>query len=85
MATRLFVRREIWGLERTKTWDPHTLAYAKAIKEMQGRPFPADQTNYSYQAFMHGNDDDPGKGPDGVWNGCPDCLGEALLVYRRRG
>ena len=67
---KLFVRREIWGLERTNTWDAYSLAYAKAVKELQGRPFPADQTNYNYQAFIHGNDDQPGPGPDGVWNRC---------------
>ena len=64
------VRREIWSLEQNETWDPITLAYATAIREMQDRPFPADQTSYAYQTAMHGIDDDPGRGPDGVWNMC---------------
>src|SRR3954451_5549776 len=67
---KLFVRREIWSLERTKTWDPITLAYAKAIQAMQQRQFPDDQTSYRYQAFMHGTNDGDGGGPDGVWNMC---------------
>jgi Common central domain of tyrosinase len=67
---KLFVRREIWSLERTKTWDPITLAYAKAIHAMQQRHFPDDQTSYRYQAFMHGTNDGDGGGPDGVWNMC---------------
>src|SRR3954470_19180810 len=67
---RLFVRREIWSLERKNIWDPITLAYAKAIQKMQQLNFPADQTSYRYQAFMHGTNDGPGGGPDGVWNMC---------------
>jgi hypothetical protein len=65
------VRREIWSLEQSNTWDPITLAYAKAIKTMkEQRQFPADQTSYDYQAAMHGIDSTPGTGPDGVWNMC---------------
>src|SRR4051812_19164957 len=67
---RLFVRREIWHLERTNTWDPITLAFAKAIKAMKQLPFPQDQTNYEYQASMHGSNTTGGPGPDGVWNMC---------------
>src|SRR4051794_24338561 len=67
---RLFVRREIWSLEQANTWDPITLAYAKAIQTMQGRQFPADQTNYEYQANMHGSNTTGSRGPDGVWNMC---------------
>jgi hypothetical protein len=64
------IRREIWSLERTTTWDPYTLAYAQAIAEMKTRPFPANQSSYRYQAAMHGTDNDSDLGPDGVWNGC---------------
>ncbi len=66
----MLVRREIWHLEANGPWDPYTLAYAKAIREMQGRQFPADPTSYDYQAAMHGTDATPGNGPDGVWNMC---------------
>jgi hypothetical protein len=66
----LLVRREIWSLEQSNTWDPYTLAYAQAILEMQDREFPADQTSYAYQAAMHGTDATAGNGPDGVWNMC---------------
>ena len=65
---RLFVRREIWALERTNIWDPITLGLAKAIQTMEGRQFPQDQTNYEYQASMHGSNTTGGGGPDGVWN-----------------
>jgi Common central domain of tyrosinase/Polyphenol oxidase middle domain len=66
----LLVRREIWSLQQGSSWDPYTLAYAAAIREMQGREFPADQTSYAYQAAMHGTDATAGNGPDGVWNMC---------------
>jgi Common central domain of tyrosinase/Polyphenol oxidase middle domain len=66
----VFVRREIWSLEQTNTWDTYTLAYARAIAEMQRRRFPADRTSYAYQAAMHGTDETAGEGPDGVWNMC---------------
>jgi hypothetical protein len=67
---RLFVRREIWALERTNIWDPTTLAFAKAIQTMKQKQFPQDQTNYEYQASMHGSNTTAGRGPDGVWNMC---------------
>jgi hypothetical protein len=66
----LLVRREIWSLEQTLTWDPYTLAYAQAILEMQGLEFPDNPTSYAYQAAMHGTDATDGQGPDGVWNMC---------------
>jgi hypothetical protein len=69
-STSTVVRREIWSLEQSDTWDPHTLAYAKAILEMQDRPFPDDPTSYAYQAAMHGTDETDGQGLDGVWNMC---------------
>src|SRR3954454_7849214 len=65
---RPFVRREIWALERTNTWDPITLGLAKAIQTMKGLQFPQDQTNYEYQASLHGSNTNPGSpGPGGVW------------------
>jgi hypothetical protein len=67
---KLFVRREIWALERTNTWDPITLGLAKAIQTMKGGQFPQDQTNYEYQASMHGSNTTGSRGPDGVWNMC---------------
>ena len=67
---QLFVRREIWHLERRNTWDPITLAFAKAIQTMQGLHFPQDQTSYEYQARMHGANTTSSRGPDGVWNMC---------------
>ncbi len=66
----MFVRREIWGLERNEIWDPHTLAYAQAILKLGDRVFPTDRRSYAYQVAMHGNNDDPTTGPDGVWNMC---------------
>jgi hypothetical protein len=65
----LRTRREIWGLERTNTWDPITLAYAKAIQELQGRP-ATNRTNYQYQTNIHGTSSGSGTGPDGIWNAC---------------
>jgi tyrosinase len=70
MAATLFVRREIWNLERNNTWEPYTLSYAAAIAEMKSREFPNDPTSYAYQAAMHGTDATAGQGPDGVWNMC---------------
>src|SRR3954463_4721347 len=68
---KLFVRREIWHLELTNTWDPITLAFAKAIQTLQHqRQFPQDQTSYEYQARMHGANTTSSLGPDGVWNMC---------------
>jgi len=38
-AGGLYVRRELWRLEATTTWDPYTLAYALAVGEMMSLSF----------------------------------------------
>jgi hypothetical protein len=48
-----YVRREVWGLEATTTFDPITLAYAKAVRVMQARP-ASDPTSWAWQAAVHG-------------------------------
>ncbi|HVH24646.1 MAG TPA: tyrosinase family protein [Pseudonocardia sp.] len=61
------VRRNIWDLQATTPWDPVTLAYAKAVKAMQGRPI-TDPTSWEYQAAIHGR---AGAQPPGsLWNEC---------------
>jgi hypothetical protein len=65
--TQTVVRRNIWGLESTTAWDPVTLAYAKAVKVLQGRPL-TDPTSWTYQAAIHGRS---GAVPPGaLWNEC---------------
>jgi tyrosinase len=49
------VRRDIWSLEGEQAWHPITVAYARAVNEMQQRD-PDDPTSWSYQAAIHGND-----------------------------
>jgi len=61
-----YTRRDVWALEHTQTWDPYSLAYAQAVREMQGRQ-PSDPTSWSYQAAMHGTYSQPSE-PD--WNNC---------------
>src|SRR6266545_1432235 len=51
-STGLFVRREAWALESTNTFDPITVAYAKAVQVMQARP-GTDPTSWSYQGSIH--------------------------------
>jgi Common central domain of tyrosinase/Polyphenol oxidase middle domain/Repeat of unknown function (DUF346) len=62
-----YVRREVWGLEATTTFDPITLAYANAIKVMQARP-ASDPTSWAWQAAVHGTF--AANPPGGNWNGC---------------
>ena len=66
VATQLFVRRSVWGLEASETFDPTTLAYAQAIRVMQARS-PSDPTSWSYQAAMHATYATPAMAD---WNGC---------------
>ena len=66
VATQLFVRRSVWGLEASETFDPTTLAYAQAIQVMQARS-PSDPTSWSYQAAMHATYATPAMAD---WNGC---------------
>jgi tyrosinase len=47
------VRRDIWNLEEEQPWHPVTLAYARAVGQMQTRP-PSDPTSWTYQAQVHG-------------------------------
>ncbi|MDP8930979.1 MAG: tyrosinase family protein, partial [Actinomycetota bacterium] len=62
-----FVRRDIWSLETSNIWDPVTLAYARAVREMQARP-ATDPTSWAWQAAMHGTYDSPPRGA--LWNQC---------------
>jgi Common central domain of tyrosinase/Polyphenol oxidase middle domain/Repeat of unknown function (DUF346) len=62
-----FVRREAWALQSSTTFDPITLAYAKAIQVMQARP-ASDPTSWTYQAAMHGSYTSPPAGA--TWNAC---------------
>jgi tyrosinase-like protein/polyphenol oxidase-like protein len=62
-----YVRREVWGLEGTTTFDPITLAYANAVKVMQSRP-ATDPTSWAWQAAVHGTYTAPPAGAN--WNGC---------------
>ncbi len=64
---QVFVRREIWGLESANTFDPITLAYAKAIQVMQARP-ASDPTSWTFQAAIHGSYATPPAGAN--WNDC---------------
>jgi hypothetical protein len=62
-----YVRRNIWSLEATQSWDAVTLAYARAVAEMQQRPAD-DPTSWTYQAAMHGTYASVPPGAD--WNQC---------------
>jgi tyrosinase len=64
----IFIRRNVWDLStEAEPWDPVSLAYARAVKEMQSRP-PDDPTSWRYQANIH-NTPDPGQDPH--WRQCP--------------
>jgi hypothetical protein len=63
----VYVRREAWALEAANTFDPITLAFAKAIQVMQARP-ATDPTSWSYQAAIHGSYAPPP--PNAHWNEC---------------
>ena len=62
-----FVRREAWALETPTTFDPITLAFAKAIQVMQARP-ASDPTSWSYQAGIHASWNAPP--PGAPFNAC---------------
>jgi hypothetical protein len=61
------VRHEAGSLESAQTFDPITLAYARAVQVMQARP-ASDPTSWAYQAAIHGSYATPPSGA--VWNGC---------------
>jgi Common central domain of tyrosinase/Polyphenol oxidase middle domain len=64
-----YVRRDIWALEQgasSPPWDDYSLAYARAVREMQDRD-PSDPTSWRFQAAVHGTYLQP---PDPRWNGC---------------
>ena len=63
----MFVRREAWALESADTFDPITLAYAKAVQVMQARP-ASDPTSWTYQAAIHATFAAPPPGAN--WNDC---------------
>src|SRR2546421_4971015 len=65
-AQPLYTRRDVWALENTQPWDPYSLAYARAVAEMQSRP-ANNPTSWTYQAAMHGTYSQTVE-PD--WNGC---------------
>ena len=62
-----YVRKNMWNLEAATTWDAVTLAYANAIKVMQGRA-ATDPTSWTYQAAVHGTT--AAVPPGAVWNQC---------------
>jgi hypothetical protein len=66
-SPKLFVRREIWELEKNGAFDPITLAYANAVKAMQTRP-ASDPTSWTFQSAIHGAYAAPPPGAD--WNQC---------------
>lgn len=64
-----FTRRSAWELETAdpgNVWDPYTLAYAKAVAEMQTRAAD-DPTSWTFQAAMHGTYATPALP---TWNQC---------------
>ena len=63
----LFVRRDIWELEKNGPFDPITLAYANAVKTMQARP-ASDPTSWTFQSAIHGSYAPPPPGAN--WNQC---------------
>lgn len=54
MTQPIRLRRSIWGLESLGPWDPYSLAYAKAVDEMQQLP-SSDKTSWESQAGIHGS------------------------------
>jgi len=66
-ASSLFVRRDIWELEKNEAFDPITLAYAKAVKVMQARA-ATDPTSWTFQGAIHGAYAAPP--PGAGWNQC---------------
>lgn len=77
-----YVRRDIWSLETavaTNSWDPVTLAYAKAVAAMQARPI-SDPTSWAYQAAMHGTYASPPRGAG--WNRCQHASWHFLPWHR---
>jgi hypothetical protein len=66
-GSSLFVRRDIWELEKNGPFDPITLAYAKAVKAMQAKP-ASDPTSWTFQAAIHGAYAPPP--PGAAWNQC---------------
>ena len=64
MATA-HVRREAWALQAATTFDPITLAFAKAVLVMQARP-ESDPTSWTYQAAIHASFATPP--PGASWN-----------------
>ena len=66
-SSQLFVRRDIWRLEADGPFDPITLAYAEAVKVMQGRGAD-DPTSWRFQSAIHGAYAAPP--PDADWNQC---------------
>jgi hypothetical protein len=66
MATA-HVRREAWALQAATTFDPITLAFAKAVLVMQARP-ESDPTSWTYQAAIHASFATPP--PGASWNDC---------------
>ena len=61
------VRRDAWLLQAGGPWDPVTLAYAHAVREMQTRG-KGDSTSWMYQAGVHGSAAPPPRGA--IWNQC---------------
>jgi hypothetical protein len=61
------VRRDAWVLQSTDTFDPITLAFAKAVEVMQARP-ASDPTSWTYQAAIHATFATPPAGAS--WNDC---------------
>jgi tyrosinase len=72
----VFTRREIFALEAADPFDPHTLAYARAVRQMQSGslPFPSDPRSWRFQGAIHGSDGPPpaGSPPDAAnsWAMC---------------
>jgi hypothetical protein len=60
------IRRDIWALEQAQAWHPITLAYARAVGTLQGRP-ATDPTSWSYQGAIHSTAVTPSQP---AWNGC---------------
>ncbi len=64
---KVYVRREIWGLESAGPFDPITLAYAQAVRTLQGRAV-TNPTSWAYQAAIHGTY--RAQIPGAPWNAC---------------
>ena len=62
-------RRNVWSLSTlAEPWHPALVAYAEAVRTMQGRPL-SDPTSWAYQAAIHGlaGTQPP---PGAPWNEC---------------